>query len=65
MNELGYKSTNTGFSFGTSFEQYDDFFFSPTFRTSYENLTTSSSASANLKKQEGTYFTTEVGYSLT
>ena len=64
MTDSGYKSTNTGFSFGTSFEQYDDFFFSPTFRTTYENLTTSSSASANLKKQEGTYFTTAVGYSL-
>ena len=64
MTDSGYKSTNTGFSFGTSFEQYDDFFFSPTFRTTYENLTTSSSASANLKKQEGTYFTTAIGYSL-
>ena len=62
MTDSGYKSTNTGFSLGTSFEQYDDFFFSPTFRTTYENLTTSSSASTNLKKQEGTYFTTEVGY---
>ena len=43
---------------------YDDFYFSPTFRTTYEQLTTTSSASANLKKQEGNYFTTDVGYVL-
>ncbi len=63
MTNSGYKSTNAGFSFGTAFEQYDDFFFSPTIRTVYEELTTNSNASNNLKKQEGTYFTTTVGYS--
>ena len=64
LNDSGYESTNAGFSLGTSFEQYDDFFFSPTFRTVYEELTTNSSASTNLKKQEGSYFTSEVGYTL-
>ena len=64
LTDSGYKSTNAGFSFGTAFEQYDDFFFRPTFRTVYEELTTNSAASANLKKQEGTYFTTNIGYSL-
>ena len=64
LTDSGYKSTNAGFSFGTAFEQYDDFFFRPTFRTVYEELTTNSSASTNLKKQEGTYFTTNIGYSL-
>ena len=64
LTDSGYKSTNAGFSFGTSFEQYDDLFFSPTFRTVYEELTTNSSASANLKKQEGSYFTTNIGYTL-
>ena len=64
LEDSGYKSSNAGFTFGTAFEQYDDFFFRPTFRTVYEQLTTNSSASANLKKQEGTYFTTDVGYSL-
>ena len=63
MTNSGYKSTNAGFSLGTAFEQYDDFFFSPTIRTVYEELTTNSNASNNLKKQEGTYFTTTVGYS--
>ena len=64
LTDFGYKSTDAGFSIGTSFEQYDDFYFRPTFRTTYEQLTTNSSASANLKKQEGSYFTTNVGYVL-
>ncbi len=63
LEDSGYKSTNAGFTFGTAFEQYDDFFFRPTFRTVYEELTTNSSASANLKKQQGSYFTSDVGYS--
>ncbi len=64
LTDFGYKSTDAGFSIGTAFEQYDDFYFRPTFRTSYEQLTTNSGASANLKKQEGTYFTTNIGYVL-
>ena len=64
LTDSGYKSTDAGFSIGTAFEQYDDFYFRPTFRTSYEQLTTNSDASANLKSQEGTYFTTNIGYVL-
>ncbi len=64
LSDSGYKSTNAGFSLGTAFEQYDDFFFRPTFRTTYEDLTTNSSASNNLKKQQGSYFTTDIGYVL-
>ena len=64
LADSGYESTNAGFSLGTGFEQYDDLFFRPTIRTTYEELTTNSSASANLKKQEGSYFTTNLGYSL-
>ena len=59
LTDSGYKSSNAGFSLGTAFEQYDDLFFRPTFRTTYEELTTNSSASSSLKKQEGSYFTTE------
>ena len=62
LADSGYKSTNAGFSLGTGFEQYDDLFFRPTFKTTYEDLTTNSSASANLKKQQGSYFTTDFGY---
>ncbi len=64
LTDSGYEATNTGFSLGTAFEQYDDFFFRPTFSTTYEELTTNSSASKNLKKQEGSYFTSEFGYTL-
>ncbi len=64
LTDFGYKSTDAGFSIGTAFEQYDDFYFRPTFRTTYEELTTNSGASANLKKQEGSYFTSNVGYVL-
>ena len=64
LTDFGYKSTDAGFSIGTAFEQYDDLYFRPTFRTSYEELTTNSGASANLKSQEGTYFTTNIGYVL-
>ncbi len=64
LEDSGYKSTNAGFSLGTAFEQYDDFFFRPTFSTNYEELTTNSEASVNLKKQEGSYFTTKFNYIL-
>ena len=64
LNDSGYKSTNAGFSLGTAFEQYDDFYFRPTFKTVYEELTTNSSASANLRKQQGSYFTSVLGYTL-
>ncbi len=64
LTDFGYKSTDAGFSIGTAFEQYDDFYFRPTFRTTYEELTTNSGASANLKKQEGSYFTSNIGYVL-
>jgi len=64
LEDSGYKSTDAGFSFGTAFEQYDDLYFRPTFSTVYEQLTTNSSASTNLKKQEGSYFTSTIGYSL-
>ena len=64
LTDSGYESTNTGFSLGTGFEQYDDFYFRPTFSTTYEELNTNSSASENLKKQKGTYFTSQIGYTL-
>ena len=62
LTDSGYESTNAGFSLGTAFEQYDDLFFRPTLSTTYEELTTSTKASANLKKQKGSYFTTDLGY---
>ena len=63
MADNGYDSNKTGFSLGTSLEQYEDLFFKPTFSTYYERLTTNDSASASLKKQEGSYFDIGIGYS--
>ena len=64
MNKFGYKTDKTGFSFGTSFEQFEDVFFSPSISTYYETLETSSKATTAKKKQEGNYFDTNLSYSL-
>ena len=50
---------------GTSFEQFDDFYFSPDISTYYETIDTSSKASASKQKQEGDYFETLFTYGLT
>ena len=63
MADSGYDSSEIGFSFGTQFEQYDNLFFSPSIRTVHEKLETNSLASTSIKKQEGNYFTSQVGYS--
>jgi len=64
MTNYGYESNNTGFSIGTNFEQYDDFRISPTLAVGIETLKTNQKASANLKKQEGTYFDVTIFYQL-
>ena len=64
MSKFGYETTETGFSLGTSFEQYQDIFFSPSISTYYESLTTSNLASAAKKKQEGDYLDTNFSYNL-
>ncbi len=55
LSDFGYKVSETGFSVGTEFEQYRNLFFSPQLAFSIEDLETNSTASARLKKQEGTY----------
>ena len=65
MSTAGYKSSRTGFALGTSFEQFNDFYFSPEISTYYEKIDTSSKASDNKKKQEGDYFETLLTYGLT
>ena len=62
MEDSGYDSSEAGFNFGTRFEQYDNLFFSPSFKTVIEKLETNSSASSSIKKQEGNYFTSSLGY---
>ncbi len=55
LTDFGYETTKYGFSLGTTYEQYEDVYFSPNVSFYYEDLTTTSNASANLKKQSGEY----------
>jgi outer membrane protein insertion porin family len=55
LTDYGYKISNIGFAVGTEFEQYENLFFSPELDFNIEDLTTNSSASKALKKQEGAY----------
>ncbi|MBD1158977.1 outer membrane protein assembly factor BamA [Pelagibacterales bacterium SAG-MED19] len=55
LSDFGYKVSNVGFSFGTTFEQFENLYFSPEVNLSIEDLKTNTNASSNLKKQEGTY----------
>ena len=64
LSESGYESSKTGFSLGTSFEKNENLFFSPGVSTYYEKISTNSSASASLKKQEGSYFENKFSYTL-
>ena len=64
MSKFGYKTDTTGFTFGTSFEQFENVFFSPSISTYYESLETSSKATKAKKKQEGNYFDTNLSYNL-
>ena len=55
LSTSGYKITTAGLSVGTTFEQYENLFFSPEIDFTQEDLKTNSSASNSLKKQEGSY----------
>ena len=65
MSKSGYKSSRTGFSLGTKYEQYNDFYLSPSISTYYEVIDTSANASDSKKKQKGNYFETLFSYGLT
>ena len=65
LTKYGYKTEKTGYNFGTSYEQFDDIFFSPTFSNYYEKITTNSNASSQKKKQEGNYLDFLLNYDLT
>jgi len=51
LSNFGYETSKTSFSFGTSYEQYKDIYFSPTLLTSFEEINTTASASNAKKKQ--------------
>ena len=64
LKNFGYESNKTGFSIGSGFEYYDDLFLFTGISSYIEKLTTDSTASANIKKQEGSYFDTFFNYTL-
>ena len=64
LKDFGYKTSDLGFSLGTSFEQYENLFFKPEIATSFETLETTSTASNSLKKQTGDYLDVYFNYSL-
>ena len=62
--DYGYKSSLNKVALGTGFEQFSNLYLFPEISISYEELTTTANASANYKKQEGTYFDTLLNYSI-
>ena len=64
LTDSGYKTSNFGFSLGTSFQQYEDLYFAPELSTSLEKLKTNNTASSTLKKQAGDYLDIYFNYSL-
>ena len=64
LGDYGYKSSLNSISLGTSYEQYEDVFFSPRLSVGNEKLETTDSASDTLKKQEGSYFDSSVLYTV-
>jgi outer membrane protein insertion porin family len=64
MSVSGYKTSDLGFSLGTSFLQFENITLRPEISAAYEKLTTTSSASDALKKQDGSYFDTYLNYSI-
>ena len=64
LAEFGYKSSNTGFSLGTGYEQFEDLYFRPRLSAGYDKIETSNEASASLKKQKGDYFASKFIYDL-
>ena len=63
LSTSGYKNTITNFTLGTGFEYKQDLFFTPLFVFEAEDLTTNSTASTALKKQDGNYNNIEIDYS--
>ncbi len=64
LSSKGFKNKLTSFSLGTSFEQKQNFYLSPSLTLEHEKLETSKTASSKLKAQEGTYFDLNFNYGI-
>jgi outer membrane protein insertion porin family len=58
LENFGYKSNKSGFSVGSGFEYFENLYWNIGFSSYVEKLETDSTASASIKKQEGSYFDT-------
>ena len=56
LKDFGYKTDNTGFSYGTTFEFLDDLRLGIGNKNTYQKIETDNTASALQKKQEGDYW---------
>ena len=64
MSTSGYKTSRTGLTLGTEFEQFNNFFVNFEISNYYEDLETASTATEIVKKQEGNYFENLLTYAL-
>ncbi len=64
LSLYGYETDETGLSLGTRYEQFENLFFSPEIDLTFEDLSTNSTASDALKKQEGNYTDLYFNYGL-
>ena len=64
LANFGYKSMKKGFSLGSGSEFYEDLFLNVGVSTFHERLSTTSTASTHVKKQDGSYFDAFVDYTL-
>ena len=64
LSSSGYKTSRTGLTVGTEFEQLNDLFINIELSNFYEDLETSSTATSIVKKQEGNYFENLISYTI-
>ena len=64
LKDFGYKNSLNNLSVGTSFEQRQDLYFTPSMAFRYETIETDNSASAEIKKQKGNYYDLIFDYSI-
>jgi len=64
LEDSGYETVKTGFSLGTRYEAKQNLFFQPAISTFFETIDTNSTASAALRKQDGSYFENKFTYNL-
>ena len=63
LTNFGYKTKKTGFSLGSNFEYYDDFFLGLAMNSYLEKIETDSTASTRQQKQKGNYFDNHLSFS--